>query len=60
MGEGIIYDCPKSDHAERYDDNLAITNLPVRDNSANKRIRLIQKNENDQSEESEEVCILII
>ena len=55
MGEGIIYDCPKSGQPQRYDDNLAITNLPVRDNSANKRIRLIQKNENDQSEESEEV-----
>ena len=55
MGEGIIYDCPKPGQAECYEDNLATTNLPVRDNSANKKIRLIQKSENDQSEESEEV-----
>ena len=50
MGEGIIFDCPKSGQTERSGDNTAITKLPVKGNSTNKKIRLINKSELDQPE----------
>ena len=50
MGEGIIFDCPKSGQTERSGDSTAPINLPVKGNSTNKKIRLINKNELDQPE----------
>ena len=54
IGEGTIYDCPKSGQSGRCESIPAVTNLPVGEKTTNKKRRLIQRSEEDQSEESKE------
>ena len=52
MREGTIFDCPKSRQSGRCEDSPAVTNLPVGKIVTNKKRKLIQKEGNDQLDES--------
>ena len=49
IGEGTIYDCPKSGQSGRYEGIPAVISLPVGEKTTNKK-----RSEEDQSEESKE------